>query len=171
MRQGGTILFDTRDLTLGAVRGPASPGEQTLKRLTAGLDMPPLQPVPADHVLTKAFYLLRDFPGRWDGGRVWVEALPPVQRGANATPAQSRSNAPPARGGDGVSPVIIGSNDWAAAWAVDGQGNFVSEPVPGGEIQRENAYRFGVNVVMYALTGNYKTDQVHAPALLQRLGR
>jgi hypothetical protein len=162
MRQGGTILFDTRDLTLGAGRGPNSPGEQTLRRLTAGLDMPPLQPVPADHVLTKTFYLLRAFPGRWDGGQVWVEALPPAQRGANAAPA---------RGGDGVSPVIIGSNDWAAAWAVDGQGNFVSEPVPGGETQRENAYRFGVNVVMYALTGNYKTDQVHAPALLQRLGK
>ena len=59
----------------------------------------------------------------------------------------------------------------AAAWAVDSQGNFLSEPVPGSETQRENAYRFGVNVVMYALTGNYKTDQVHAPALLQRLGK
>ena len=37
---------------------------------------------------------------------------------------------------------------------------------PGGPIGR-----FGVNLMMYALTGNYKTDQVHAPALLQRLGR
>ena len=32
------------------------------------------------------------------------------------------------------------------------------------------AYRFGVNLVMYALTGNYKTDQVHVPAILERLG-
>ena len=46
----------------------------------------------------------------------------------------------------------------------------MSEPVPGGETQREMALRFGVNLVMYALTGNYKTDQVHAPAMLQRLG-
>ena len=30
---------------------------------------------------------------------------------------------------------------------------------------------FGVNVAMYALTGNYKTDQVHVPALLERLGQ
>ena len=41
----------------------------------------------------------------------------------------------------------------------------------GGETQREMAYRFGVNLVMYALTGNYKADTVHAPALLKRLGR
>ncbi|HEX3756019.1 MAG TPA: DUF4159 domain-containing protein, partial [Rhizomicrobium sp.] len=161
MRQGGTIFFDTRDLTLGAVRGAGSPGEQTLRRLTQGLDLPPLEPVPLDHVLTKAFYILRDFPGRWAGGQVWVEALPPAKPGSEA----------PARGGDGVSPVIIGGNDWAAAWAVDSSGRFVSEVVPGGETQREMAFRFGINLVMYALTGNYKTDQVHAPALLERMGR
>jgi len=42
--------------------------------------------------------------------------------------------------------------------------------VPGGERQREMAFRTGVNIVMYALTGNYKTDLVHMPALLERLG-
>src|SRR6202012_678603 len=99
MRLGGTILFDTRDLTLGAVRGDASPGEQTLRRLTQGLDLPPLEPVPADHVLTKAFYLLKDFPGRWTGGQVWVEKLPPAEKGKERVPA---------RGGAGVSPGIIG---------------------------------------------------------------
>ncbi|MGH6828031.1 MAG: DUF4159 domain-containing protein [Rhizomicrobium sp.] len=161
MRLGGTIVFDTRDLTLGAVRGDTSPGVQTLRRLTKGLDLPPLEPVPPDHVLTKSFYLLKDFPGRWTGGQVWVEKLPPARKG------QERA---PARGGDGVSPVIIGGNDWAAAWAVDANGRPLTEPVPGGEMQREMALRFGINLVMYALTGNYKTDQVHAPALLERLG-
>jgi hypothetical protein len=160
MRNGGTILFDTRDFTLGAVRGPASPGEQTLRRLTASLDLPPLEAVPADHVLTKTFYILRDFPGRWNGGKLWVEALPPAPK----------NGAPPARGGDGVSPVIVGGNDWAGAWAVDANGHFMSTPSPGGELQREMAFRFGINLVMYALTGNYKADVVHAPALLQRLG-
>jgi hypothetical protein len=170
MRQGGTIFFDTRDLTLGAVQGPNSPGEQTLRRLTSGLDMPPLEPIPADHVLTKTFYILRDFPGRWSGGRLWVEKLPPAPK--DGAPA-GRGNfvAPPARGGDGVSPVIIGGNDWAAAWAIDSSGHFLTTPSPGGETQREMAFRFGINLVMYALTGNYKTDQVHAPALLERLGR
>ncbi len=162
MRLGGTILFDTRDLTLGAVRGTGSPGQQTLQRLTQGLDLPPLEPVPGDHVLTKAFYILKDFPGRWTGGQVWVEKLPPAEKGKERVPA---------RGGDGVSPVIIGGNDWAAAWAIDSTNHPMSEPVPGGEIQREMALRFGINLVMYALTGNYKTDQVHAPALLERLGK
>ncbi len=161
MRNGGTILFDTRDLTLGAVRGASSPGEQTLRRLVAKLDLPPLEVVPSDHVLTKSFYLLQDFPGRWDGGKLWVEALPPPD--PDTGPA-------PARGGDGVSPVIIGSNDWAAAWAVDAQGRPLADVTPGGDEQREMAFRFGVNVVMYALTGNYKTDNVHAPALIERLG-
>jgi hypothetical protein len=162
MRNGGTIVFDTRDLTLGSVTGANSPGEQTLRRLISKLDLPPLQQVPSDHVLTKAFYLLQDFPGRWDGGKVWVEALPPPD--PNAGPA-------PARGGDGVSPVIIGGNDWAAAWAVDQQGRPLVDVVPGGERQRELAVRFGINLVMYAFTGNYKTDQVHVPALLQRLSK
>jgi hypothetical protein len=160
MRNGGTILFDTRDLSLGSTRGPNSPGQQTLRRLIGKLDLPPLQPVPSDHVLTKSFYLLQDFPGRWDGGKVWVEALPPPDPDAGPSPA---------RGGDSVSPVIIGGNDWASAWAVDATGQPIAD-VSGGDQQREMAVRFGINVVMYALTGNYKTDQVHVPALLERMG-
>jgi hypothetical protein len=91
-----------------------------------------------------------------------VEALPPPD--PDAGPA-------PARGGDGVSPVIIGGNDWASAWAVDNEGRGLVAVSPGGDQQREMAVRFGINVVMYALTGNYKTDQVHVPALLERSGK
>ena len=136
-----------------------------LSQLLEGLDLPPLQPVPPDHVLTRSFYLLQDFPGRWSGGQVWVEALPPQD-----------PNRPPegriaARGGDGVSPIIMGGNDWAAAWARDEMGQPIAAVVPGGEQQREMAIRFGINVVIYAMTGNYKTDQVHVPALLERLGK
>ncbi|MBV9571325.1 MAG: DUF4159 domain-containing protein [Alphaproteobacteria bacterium] len=159
MRNGGTILIDTRDQSSGA--GGNGPGQQALRRLIGKLDVPPLQPVPPDHVLRKSFYLLQDFPGRWDGGKVWLEALPPPDPDARVSPA---------RGGDNVSPVIIGGNDWAAAWAVDASGQPIAD-VAGGDQQRELAVRFGVNVVMYALTGNYKTDQVHAPALLERMGR
>ena len=161
MRNGGTILFDTRDLTVGAVRGEASPGQQTLRRLTAGSDLPPLEQLPADHVLTKTFYILRDFPGRWIGGQLWVEALPPPPK----------NGAAPARGGDGVSPVVIGGNDWAAAWAADKNGNPQFPVVPGGEAQREMAFRFGINLVIYALTGSYKADQVHVQAILERMHR
>jgi hypothetical protein len=120
--------------------------------MLAGLDVPPLQPVPPEHVLTRAFYLLQDFPGRYAGGEVWVE-----QGDAHVN--------------DGVSSIIIGSHDWAAAWAVGESGEPMFPAVPGGERQRELAYRFGVNLVMYALTGNYKADQVHVPTILDRLGQ
>ena len=66
-----------------------------------------------------------------------MEALPPRR-------SKARSRAP-ARGGDGVSPVIIGGNDWAAAWAVDPTGQPMVDVVPGGERQREMALRFGIN--------------------------
>lgn len=165
MRNGGTILFDTRDSPIGGLGSAASPGEQVLRRLLSKLDIPPLEPCPADHVLTRTFYLLKEFPGRWSGGQVWVEALPPVN--PNNPPSQPVA----ARGGDGVSPIIMGGNDWAAAWARDEMGNPIAAVVPGGEQQREMAIRFGINLVIYAMTGNYKTDQVHVPALLQRLGK
>ncbi len=124
----------------------------------AKLDIPPLEPVPAEHVLTKAFYLLQSFPGRYDGGQLWVER-------ADAQGAVT-GNA------DGVSSIIIGANDYAAAWAHGRSAASRSmRSIPGGDRQREMAYRTGINIVMYALTGNYKADQVHVPALLERLGQ
>ena len=154
LETGGTILFDTRDAddqTPGPVGG-AAVSAQRLRRLVAGIKMPPLVPIPPDHVLTKSFYLLHDFPGRWSIGTLWVE------------PVQDRVN-------DGVSGAIVGANDWAGAWAIDAQGRPALAVVPGGESQREMAMRFGVNLVMYVLTGNYKSDQVHVPAILERLGQ
>ena len=111
--------------------------------------------------MTKSFYLLRTFPGRWDGGQLWVEAE------AEASSEQGRK----ARRTDGVSSILVTSNDLASAWALDERGRPIYPTVPGGEQQREYAFRTGVNIVMYALTGNYKADQVHVPALLERLGQ
>ncbi len=166
MKQGGTVLFDTRD----AVEAPPgengasqTPGMQTLRDILSSLDVPELEPVPREHVLTKTFYLLRDFPGRFVNGQTWVEALPRDDEDENA----SR----PARGGDGVSPIIITSNDLAGAWAIRPDGQPMLPLVPGEQKQREYAFRAGVNIVMYTLTGNYKADQVHAPALIERLGQ
>ncbi len=160
MKNGGTILFDTQDhqSDLPVLPG-ASKGNAPLQSLLLVLDIPPLEPIPADHILTKAFYLLQDFPGRWSGGRVWVEA----KSSANGTTDPSRN--------DGVSSLIIASNDYAAAWAEDEAGRPLAAVVPGGDRQREMAFRFGVNLVIYTLTGNYKADQVHVPALLERLGQ
>ena len=163
MRQGGSVIFDTRDQFDRAATpdGTANtPAALRLRQMLASLDLPPLEPVPADHVLTKAFYLLNDFPGRYSGGPLWVEA----------SDAQEKSDRP-VQAGDGVSTILITENDFAAAWATDNAGAFIYPTVPAEPRQRELAYRAGINIVMYVMTGNYKADQVHVPALLERLGR
>jgi hypothetical protein len=150
MAHGGIILIDTRNG--GSGEGFAPGADTALARFGAGLAVPTLAPLTSGHVLARAFYLLQDFPGRYDGDTVWVQR------------DQDRAN-------DSVSPVIIGGHDWGAAWAIDAQGRNPYATLPGGARQRVLAYRFGVNLVMYALTGNYKGDQVHVPALLERLGQ
>jgi hypothetical protein len=155
MHHGGIIIFDLRGGGAdngGSGAGFAPDNGTALQRLGRGLDIPRLAPLTSAHVLAHAFYLLSDFPGRFDGDTVWVQQ------------AQDRSN-------DSVSPVIVGSNDWAAAWAEDDDGKPEFAVIPGGQRQRTLAFRFGVNLVMYALTGNYKGDQVHVPAILERLGQ
>ena len=144
LHSGGTILFDMLD--------QGGDNSVLLRVATDGLDIPPLVTLPSDHVLTKSFYLLQEFPGRYNNSAIWVQSL---DAGSN----------------DGVSPVIIGSNDWAAAWAVDEAGRPMVATMPGGDRQRELALRFGINLMMYVLTGNYKADQVHVPAILERLGQ
>ena len=132
---GGLLLVDTRDAGSGQNRPAAT--------MLQGVDVPPLELVTTDHVLARAFYLMRSFPGRTQSTQLWAES---------ASAASSR---------DGVAAIFIGNGDWASAWA----GNVSSDR------QRELALRFGVNLVMVSLTGNYKADQVHVPALLERMGR
>jgi hypothetical protein len=145
LSSGGMILIDTK--------AGSGDGRLNIGKLIEGIDVPTLAPVPPGHVLTKSFYLLDEFPGRVPGGDVWVER------------DQDARN-------DGVSSVVVGSADWAGAWAVDAvSGQPMFSLAPGGERQREWAYRFGINLVMYALTGNYKSDLVHAPFIQQRLGQ
>ena len=134
---GGLLLVDTRDAEAANRGRPAA-------AMLAGANIPPLEIVTTDHVLARAFYLLRSFPGRSQSTQLWAES---------ASAASAR---------DGVASLFIGNGDWAAAWAGS---------VQGGDRQRELALRFGVNLVMVALTGNYKSDQVHVPALLERLGQ
>jgi hypothetical protein len=160
MKQGGMVVFDTKDYQMPF--GGSAAGQSTaLTNLLGRLDIPRLEPVPEDHVLTKSFYLMRGFPGRWDGGTLWVEAQSAEENGETRRALKS----------DGVSSILITSNDFAGAWALDASNRPMFAAVPGGEVQREMAFRSGVNIVMYALTGNYKADQVHVPALLERLGQ
>lgn len=131
---GGLLLVDTRNSSGGANQRPA-------QAMLSGVDVPPLEQVTNQHVLARAFYLMRSFPGRSQSTQLWAES---------ASAASSR---------DGVAAIFIGDGDWASAWA--------------GQVanarQRELALRFGVNLVMVSLTGNYKADQVHVPALLERM--
>ncbi len=155
MAQGGLILFDTRDQQFADSNGNVSTaaiGTKQLRAVTGGLRLPELKAVERGHILTKTFYLLDEFPGAYAGGTLWAEKEPSADN-------------------DGVTSALIGGNDWAAAWsqAYDDRTRF--PVVPGGEQQREMAYRFGVNVMMMALAGNYKSDQVHVPYILERLHR
>ncbi len=165
MKEGGLIIFDTKDYGQGLPSGfNVNRGGDTgtaLQRLLGRLDIPRLEPVPEAHVLTRAFYLLRSFPGRWDGGQLWVEA----------DAAENAEQGRKARRADGVTSIMVTSNDFASAWALDDRNRPIYPVVPGGESQREMSFRAGINIVMHALTGNYQADQVHVPALLDRLGQ
>ncbi|NHN87688.1 DUF4159 domain-containing protein [Acetobacter conturbans] len=158
MARGGMIIIDTQGVDTATstdadtLAGEAPGSTAALRRVTAGLPIPPLMHLDDHHVLSHTFYLLHDFSGRYAGQPVWV---------AREGEAEN----------DDVSPVIIGSADWAHAWAIDPNGDTRFAVLPGGDEQRRIAYRFGVNAVIYALTGNYKADQVHVPAILKRLGQ
>lgn len=149
--RGGMIIFDTRDGQFGGVGGETI-GLRKLRELTQNMQVPSLVKVGSGHILERSFYLLDTFPGLYAGGDVWVEKDPNPNF-------------------DAVTSIVIGGNDWAAAWSQDAgdRGRFV--PTPGGEQQRERAYRVGINMVMMALAGNYKADQVHIPYILERIGR
>ena len=160
---GGMLVIDTQN----GASGFGAAAAVDMRQIARALNLPPLAPVDQDHVLSRSFYLLAAFPGRWRGARVWTEAPPPGEsRRAEAfdLPQFDRVD-------DNVSPVVVGSADWAAAWAVDERGAPMFPIGRPGDNQREMAIRFGINIVMYALTGNYKSDQVHAPAVLERLGQ
>jgi hypothetical protein len=148
LRSGGALIVDTRDAT------PGRDVSTDLQQLLSGIDAPLLQPAPPDHVLYKSYYIIRSFPGRLNG-RLWIESG-----------AAKRDT----RRGDGVSGLFIGGSDWAGAWAVDQKTGRPLLSIEGGDRAREMSYRFGINLVMYILTGNYKDDQVHVPELLDRLG-
>jgi hypothetical protein len=151
LAEGGMILFDTRDRQFASGEEDtafSTLGTRKLRKLTENIRIAELMAVEKGHILTKSFYLLDEFPGLYAGGKLWVEKEP------------SPNN-------DSVTSVVIGGNDWAAAWSGDGR----FDVVPGGEAQREIAFRFGVNLLMAATAGNYKADQVHVPYILERIGK
>ncbi len=159
MAGGGLLVADTDG------GGPGDPGSgagfdpgarAALNKALACLPVPPLRPLTRQDTLAHTFYLAQAFSGRFTGAPVYVAA----SGGQDA---------------DGVSPVVIGGNDWAAAWAhedgASGEAGAGEVLLPGGGAQQRDADWFGVNLVMYALTGTYKSDQLQIPAILRRLSR
>jgi hypothetical protein len=101
--------------------------------------------LPADHVVYKSFYLLRRPLGRLD--------ISPTLEGVFR---------------DDRAVIVYCQNDLGGAWQRDDMGNFEFVCEPGGERQRELAFRMGVNLVMYGLCLDYKSDQVHVPFIMRR---
>ncbi len=137
---GGFLLVDSADGSDGS--GFDASVRRELARV---LPAAPLQPVPREHVLHKSFYLLDR-----QGGRLlvkpWLEA----------------------QALDGRLAVVYSQNDLGGAWARSELGEWEYPCTPGGEAQRETAFRVGVNVAMYALCTDYKDDAVHLPFILRR---
>ncbi len=150
---GGTIIFDTRDQNQSTGSFSNTPNAKALRQITASLNIPPITPIAEDHVLGRSFYLLDKYPGRYSSGTLWVEKYS-------------------ANGRDNVSSVLIGSNDWVGSWAdAAEQKEFSRYTMDTSSRQKELSLRFGINLMMYALTGNYKADQVHISHILERLGK
>jgi len=174
MHQGGSVLFDTRDQLESGLGFEGAPTANTayLRQLLGNLDIPPLEPAPSDHVVARSFYIMPDFPGRYRGSDLWLEALPLSE---NTTQADFSASSIPGlnpivRSGDGVSPILITANDFIGAWAQNAHNDWLYPTIPDEPVQRLWAFRGGLNIVLYMLSGNYKADQVHAPELLRRLG-
>jgi len=140
LQEGGLLVVDNAE---GRAGGPF---DESARALIARLfPRQPLEKIPSEHVLFKTFYLLRT----------------PVGRVATAPYLEGVSY-------DGRLVLVYSQNDLQGAWSRDGMGRWEHPVYPGGEAQREMSIRLGVNIAMYALCLDYKSDQVHVPFILRR---
>ena len=162
LQHGGTILFDTADSLASSSQD--TPTEQTfkLREILQHLNVPPLEPLTAKHVLSRSFFIMPDFPGRYRSGSLWIESS-----AKNKEEMQKLVQA----SADGVSPIIITGNGLVQAWADGEDGRWLYRLIPDTQQQRLWAFRGGLNLVMYVLTGNYKADQIQISSFLKRLSR
>jgi hypothetical protein len=101
--------------------------------------------LPSDHTIFRTFYLIRTVGGR--------TAASPYLEGITL---------------DDWTPVVFCPNDLGGAWERDYLGNPTYRCTPGGEPQRHEAFKLGVNITLYAVTANYKKDQIHIPFIRER---
>jgi hypothetical protein len=139
---GGTLLIDD-------VSGEEDSPFDNQIRLETSKIFPEysLERIPRDHVLYRSFYLLSMPSGR--------RIIKPYLEGITFEDEERTS-------------LIYSRNDLGGAWSEDEFGKWQYECIPGGESQRELAFRTGVNIIIYALTDNYKKDQIHAPFIKRR---
>ena len=140
LQYGGFLLVDSADGSDGGGFDAAVRAE-----LARVLPASPIAPLAREHVVYKAFYLLDR-----QGGRVLVKPWLEAQLL------------------DGRAAVIYSQNDLGGAWARTELGEWEYPCTPGGEAQRETAFRLGVNLAMYALCTDYKDDAVHLPFIMRR---
>jgi hypothetical protein len=141
LKMGGFLLADNSLGQIGYGFDRSFRGE--IKRILPDYELTRLPP---DHAVYRSFYLLREVAGRLPV-RPYLEGIIV----GNWTP------------------VIYCPNDLAGAWARDRSGRWLYPVVPGGDEQRSLAFRTGINIVIYALTGDYKKDLAHHPFLKKRL--
>lgn len=137
---GGFLLADANDASDGA--GFDADFRREMARV---LPQNPLAELPAKHVVFKSFYLLDAAPGRL----LQKPTLSGCMLGKRAA-------------------VIYSQNDLAGAWSRDEGGGYQFDVSPGGERQREYAFRTGINLCMYALCLDYKDDAVHLPLIMNK---
>src|SRR5690606_10330081 len=104
----------------------ASANNLRLRAILNQMNVPALEPVPENHVISKTFYIMPEFPGRFSGSPLWVEA------GKTGNEDSNR----PVNAGDGVSSILITANDFAGAWAVNEQGEPLFPTIPNDPMQR-----------------------------------
>ena len=104
--------------------------------------------LPAGHAALRSYYLMRGIGG--------VRMVSPTLEGITVGAS---------------TPVIYCQNDLGGAWERDQLGNWSSACTPGGEAQRRDAFHTGINLILYAMTENYKEDLIHVPFIRKRLTR
>ncbi len=142
LKLGGTLVID--DVS-GSETSPFD--SQIREELARIIPEIPLTQLPQDHVVFKSFYLLYSPSGR--------KIETPYLDGITFTDEDRTA-------------VFYSRNDLGGAWSEDEFGKWEYECIPDGEAQRELAFRMGINMILYALTGNYKKDQIHIPFIKRR---
>jgi hypothetical protein len=136
---GGFLLIDD------ATGTDKSPFDDAVRQLVRRLfPTRPLSPLPADHSVYRSFFFVERPMGRVDRN--------PVMEGITV---------------GNLTPLIYMRNDLSGALDRRDNGQDAFSAIPGGSRQRREALKLGINLVMYALTANYKKDQAHVKQLMR----